>query len=364
MKCLRGSETEVKIMTKKDFYDTLGVKKTSAEKEIKTAYRKLAKKYHPDTNAGNKQAEQKFKEITEAYNVLSDKKKRELYDKYGFAGLEEGFDPEAYEAYRRSAGSFGGGFGGASGFYSGSSGFRGGFSGFHSDNGEYSRHFSGFDPDGGAYQEVHFTGSGSEEDLENLFGDLFGRGSRGGRGNRSSQFRQSSRGSDLTSDLTLTFEEAIDGCSRTVRLQDEKGGISAVSITVPPGMEDGKTLRLRGKGLKGIHGGEPGDLLLTIRVAPKKGWERKGKDLYVTVNIPFETAVLGGEAIVPTLNGKVSCMIKAGTRSGTKIRLRGKGVQDPQNTSQSGDEYAVIQIDVPRNLSTEKMRKLREYASA
>ncbi len=302
-------------MNRRDYYEILGVKKTSTEKEIKTAYRKLAKKYHPDTNANNREAEKKFKEITEAYSVLSDSKKKKLYDQYGFAGLEEGFDPKAYSGH---------------------------------DPNSYRRYY--YTQGGpGSYHEYHFTG-GDEEDI---FGDLFG-----------NMFNRKKKGSDLNSELTISFDEAVNGCSKTFQMKNSYGGISSISVTVPAGMQDGKTMRLRGKGLPGENGGEAGDLLLQIHVTPKKGWERKDNDVYVTVDIPFETAVFGGEAIIPTLTGKVSCRIKAGTRSGTKIRLRGKGVQDPRNPALKGDEYAVIQIDVPRNLSGEKLRKLKEYACA
>ncbi len=296
---------------KRDYYETLGVKKTSTEKEIKSAYRKLAKKYHPDTNAGNKQAEQKFKEVTEAYNVLSDPEKKKLYDQYGFAGLEEGFDPN-YAGYQSG--------------------------------------FGGFNPgDHSSYREFHFGGG----DTSGMFDDLFG-----------SMFSGKRKGSDLTSDLTITFDESLEGCSKTLRLRSDDGSLSSISVRVPAGIQDGKSIRLRGKGYPGENGGEAGDLLLKIHVTPKKGWERKENDLYVTADIPFETAVLGGEAIIPTLTGKVSCKIKPGTKSGTKIRLRGKGVADPAHPNVKGDEYAVIQIEVPRNLSSEKIRKLKEYAAS
>ncbi len=315
---------------KKDYYETLGVKKTSTEKEIKSAYRKLAKKYHPDTNAGNKQAEQKFKEVTEAYNVLSDPEKKKLYDQYGFAGLEEGFDPNAY-AYQNFGG-FNGNFGGGS------------------------RSYSGYDPNSHTYQEFHF-GSGDDSGIfDDLFGNMFNRGESG--------FSRKRKGRDLHSDLTVSFDESLSGCSKTLQLRDEYGSTSSVQVKVPAGIRDGKTIRLKGKGLPGEQGGEAGDLLLKIHVASKKGWERKENDLYVTAEIPFETAVLGGEAIIPTLTGNVSCKIKPGTRSGTKIRLRGKGAHDPAHPAVTGDEYAVIQIEVPRNLSREKLKKLQEYASA
>ncbi len=315
-------------MKKRDYYETLGVQKTSTDKEIKSAYRKLAKKYHPDTNAGNKEAEKKFKEITEAYNVLSNEEKKKLYDSYGFAGLEDGFDPERYAGYSQG--------------YS-----HNPFEGFQWES-----------PDHHTYQEFHFTGTDGEDLFENLFGGRFHQGT----GRRSSI--RGRRGEDLTGDLTISFDESLKGCNKTVRIQEGQGSVSSISVSVPPGIRDGKTLRLKGKGYPGEGGGTNGDLLLQIHVTTKKGWERKENDLYVTVDIPFETAVLGGESIVPTLDGRVSVKIKPGTRSGTKIRLKGKGIQDSHHPEIRGDEYAVIQIDVPRNLSREKLNKLREYASA
>lgn len=326
--------------TKRDYYDVLGVKKTSTEKEIKTAYRKLAKKYHPDTNVNNKEAEQKFKEITEAYDCLSDPEKKKLYDQYGFAGLEAGFDPDF------------------AGYNSGFSGYGG--QGFASGGFGRNMHFSGRGPDG-SYQEFHFSGSGGDDIFEDIFGHMF-QGRNGA--NAGGRYGSKINGSDAVSDLSISFEEAVLGCSKTIQLRDENGNASSLQVSVPAGIEDGKSIRLKGKGLPGHNGGQPGDLLLRVHVAKKKGWERKDKDLYVTVDIPFETAVLGGEVIVPTLTGKVSCKIKAGTRSGTKIRLRGKGVADPKAPASKGDEYAVIQIAVPGNLSPEKIRKLKEYATA
>lgn len=326
-------------MMKRDYYELLGLKKTATEKEIKSVYRKLAKKYHPDTNANNKEAEQKFKEITEAYNVLSDPEKRKLYDQYGFQGLEPGFDPN-FASYSYGGPDFG----------------RTGYTQDYGD-GSFHRftHFSGGRPDG-TYREYHFTGAEGNDIFGDIWEKMFHKDHTG--------YSRSQKGGDLSSELTISFDESVHGCSKDLQLQDAHGSIHTIRVSIPAGIQDGKSIRLRGKGLPGEYGGEAGDLLLKIHVTPKKGWERKENDIYVTVDIPFETAVLGGEAIVPTLTGKVSCKIKAGTRSGTKIRLRGKGFSDSVDRAKTGDEYAVIQIDVPRNLSGEKLRKLKEYASA
>ena len=348
-------------MAGKNYYDILGIKKTADDKEIKRAFRKLAKKYHPDTNPGNAEAEKHFKEVNEAYNVLGDEKKKALYDKYGEMGLQEGFDPKAYEAYQRSG--FGGGFGSGFGnsYHSGfGTGFGNGFGG-------------GFGTGGtGNYHEVHFDG-----DLNDIFSGIFGNkggsgfsGFGGQSGNRSgfsgTGFGGSSgplKGQDLTAPIQVTFEEAALGCDKTFTLaaQDGSNARTSLQVHIPAGIDEGQKVRLKGKGNPGMNGGPAGDLMLEVHIIPKAGYERKGQDIYVTVSIPFTTAALGGEAIVPTLTGKVACKIKAGTQSGSKIRLKGKGIVSTKNASDFGDEYAVIQIEVPRSLTPEQKRKLEEY---
>ena len=306
-------------MAKKDYYDVLGVNRGADEKEIKRAYRKLAKKYHPDTNPGDKEAEQKFKEITEAYNVLSDAEKKKLYDQYGFAAFEEGFGSEPHSS---------GGWG------------------------NFSDHFG----NGHSYQEFHFSG----DDMGSFFDDLFG-------GFGSSGFHQSSfhqRGADAHADITISFDEAIFGCDKRLELRDQHGNTSSLEVHIPAGIDEGQSVRLKGKGESGFGSGSDGDLLLKVHITPKAGYERKGNDIYVTVNIPYTTAVLGGEAVVPTPTGKVYCKIAAGTQSGSKIRLKNKGIPSMKNPSHKGDEYVVIQIEVPKNLTSEERQKLMEYEKA
>ena len=269
-------------MAKRDYYEVLGINKGADEKAIKRAYRKLAKKYHPDTNPGDKQAEQKFKEVTEAYNVLGDEKKRKLYDQYGFAAFEEGAAGGAY-----------GGAGAGSGF--------------------------------------------------------------GGRSFKS-------KGQDLHAEIRVSFEDAAFGCEKVINLSSGQGAPDqSLKVRVPAGIEDGKSIRLRGEGGPGMNGGEAGDLLLKIHVDEKPGYERKGMDVYTTISVPFTTAVFGGEAIVNTLKGSVKCKIPAGIQSGSKIRLRGKGIVSMKDPSVHGDMYAAVQIQVPRNLSPEAKQKLREF---
>lgn len=332
---------------KRDYYEVLGVSKGADDAAIKKAYRKLAKKYHPDTNAGDARAEQKFKEITEAYTVLSDPEKRKLYDRFGHA---------AFDGSAPNSGYTGSGYDGrARGYKSGS----------------YSYGNSG----NGGFHEYHFESS------DDIFGDIFGdffKGSQGGF--RSSGFSGShgfsgsggfagnngfsGKGADLTAEISVTFDEAIEGCDKVITLQgqDRNSKPQSLQVHIPAGIENGKSIRLRGKGQPGVGQGENGDLFLKVKVGEKPGFERKGRDIYTTARIPFTTAVFGGEAKVRTIHGNVLCKIAPGTQSGTKIRLRGKGVKDASTASRPGDQYVTIQIEVPQYLSPEERQKLSEFA--
>lgn len=335
------------MAVKRDYYEILGVGKDASDDVIKKAYRKLAKRFHPDSNAGDGQAEQRFKEVSEAYSVLSDPEKRKLYDQFGHAA----FDPNgaAYENYGKEQDGFGGAYGGFGGPYGGfgkaqagfSGGTQGGFSGFE--------HFTrSYGEPGGGYREFHFEGGS----MDDLFGDLFGR-------------RASRRGADLTSEVSISFDEAVFGCEKIITMQDPSGGSGmSLKVHIPAGIDTGKSVRLRGKGMPGTGGGEPGDLLLNITVGKKPGYERKGLDVYTAVTIPFSTAVLGGEALVQTLYGSVLCKIREGTQSGTKIKLKGKGIVSMSNPKVYGDQYVTVQIQVPRNLSQDAKEKLKEFERA
>ena len=346
---------------KRDYYEVLGVNKSATDAEIKKAYRKLAKKYHPDMNKDNPKAEELFKEVTEAYEVLSDKEKRKLYDQFGHAAFDEGAGQGG--AYGAGGQGFGSGAGGFGGF--GGQGFRGGFSGgggfgnsgfggFGSGNfgggGGGNFHFNGNSGDG--YQEYYYTGDNLDDISDGFFG-----GSRKGRS-------RSKDGEDVLAKVEVSFEEAALGADKVIRFRAPDGSEQSLQVHIPAGIDSGQKIRLKGKGMPGQNGGGAGSLLLEVTVQSKPGFERKGMDIYTTVEIPFETAVLGGETIVPTLSGRVSCKIKEGTQSGTKIRLKGKGIVSMKNPSQKGDEYAVIQIRVPRNLSADAKQKLQEYAKA
>ena len=174
----------------------------------------------------------------------------------------------------------------------------------------------------------------------------------------------SNRGNDLNAEVQITFDEAVFGCEKTITLQNPNQPGSrpqTLQVKIPAGIETGKSIRLAGKGMPGTGGGAAGDLLLKVTVGEKPGWTRKGMDVYTDVEVPFTTAVFGGEALVHTLYGDVVCKIKAGTRSGTKIRLRGKGIVSLKDSNVHGDQYAVVRIEVPSDLSAEAKQKLKEF---
>ena len=345
-------------MAKRDYYDVLGVSRSASASEIKKAYRKLAKKYHPDTNAGNKEAEQKFKEVTEAYNVLSDEEKKKMYDQFGHATFD-GSAPNG--AYQGNAGNYGSGFGGS-------------YSGAYQDA-------------NGAYHEYHFNSSDMGDIFDDMFGNIFhgdesgkgfggfrsgstggfkGFGSGGSKGFGGQYYQNApQKGSDIHADVTVGFDEATFGCDKIITLQNPSDGSSqSLKVHIPAGIDTGKSVRLRGKGQPGFQGGEAGDLFLKVTVANKPGYERKGLDVYTTIQIPYTTAVFGGEARVHTLYGDVMCKIKEGTQSGSKIRLRGKGIVSMKNASVHGDQYVTVEIQVPKYLNQEAKEKLKEYQRA
>ena len=305
---------------KKDYYEILGVSRTADAPAIKKAYRRLAKKYHPDSNEGNAYAAEKFKEVNEAYDVLGDEKKRKLYDRYGEAAFDE---------------------------------TAGGFKG--TENKEY--HFEG--------------GEDIEDILKNFFGGTGTFHRRASGGFRNGGFREthfdrdfSEKGSDIQSKIEVSFDDAAFGGKKRIQMQDAYGQVQSLEVNIPAGIPDGKIIRLKGKGMPGTGGGEPGDLLLKVTVGTRPGYERKGSDVYTTISIPYTTAVFGGEATVPTLYGNVICKIREGMQSGSKIRLRGKGIVSMKNPSIRGDQYVTIQIQVPQNLNYTAKEKLHEYARA
>ncbi len=327
-----------------DYYKVLGVSETATADEIKKAYRKLAKKCHPDVTGGDKAKESRFKDISQAYDVLSDDKKREEYDtqrKNPFAGA--------------SAGGPGGGFPG---------GFPGGFS-----------DFSGF---AGGGRGRRAAGGGQRmnmnldlEDMLRQFGLNMGRdGAAGGGfpggfpgGSRAEAREADGRGADVQTSLEITFTEAALGIEKAVVLEPGTAGERRLTMRIPAGVEDGETLRLAGQGRPGIGGAPAGNLLVKIVVKPHAAtkFRRKGADVEIDVPVPFDVAVLGGTAEVPTLEGTIATLkIPPGTPDGTLLRLRAKGAGDRKGGR--GDLYGVIQIIVPKDISPEAREHLRKFA--
>ena len=356
---------------KRDYYEVLGIDKNADDAAIKKAYRQLAKKYHPDMNPGNQEAEKKFKEASEAYAVLSDPDKRRQYDQFGHAAFE--------------GGAGGGGFG-------------------------------GFD----------FTGADMGDIFGDIFGDLFG----GGRSRRANNGPM--QGANLRAQIRVTFEEAVFGCDKEIELtlKDECGqcnGTGAkpgtspitctkcggkgqvvytqqslfgmvqnvrtcpdcngtgkvikekcpdcygtgyisnkkkIAVTVPAGIDKGQSIRIRGKGEPGVNGGPRGDLLVEVLVSRHPIFQRQDTNIYSTAPISFVTAALGGTVRIKTVDGEVEYDVKAGTQTDTRVRLKGKGVPSLRNKNVRGDHYVTLVVQVPTDLSKDAKEALRAYDDA
>jgi len=354
----------------RDLYEVLGLQKGASDDEIKKAYRKLAKKYHPDLNPGDKEAEQKMKEVNGAYEVLSDADKKARYDQYGFAGIDPNY-----------AGSGAGGFGGFQDF-----------------------------------------------DLGDIFGSMFGGGFGGGFGGQQTRQNGPRKGENLRVNLQLTFEEAVFGCEKSVSITRNEackdcGGSGAkagttpetcpvcrgrgqvqstqrtpfgvfstnapcqnchgtgkiikepcqtckgegknrktrtIQVKIPAGIDDGQTISLRGEGNGGSNGGPAGDLYVTVYVKEHKMFKRDGQDIILEMPISFAQAALGATLTVPTVDGKVQYDLPEGTQTGTVFRLRGSGVPNINGRGR-GDQYVKVTVEVPRNLSAEQKELLRKF---
>ena len=355
---------------KRDYYEVLGVQKGATDAEIKKAYRKMAKEYHPDVHPGDKDAETKFKEINEAYGVLSDSEKKARYDQFGFAGVDPSYG--------------GGGYGGG------------------------------------------FDGSFDFGDLGDIFGSFFGGGFGGGGRARSGP----QRGESLRTRLTITFEEAAFGCEKEVSIDrveqcetckgtgaapgtspetcpacggsgqvqqrrqtpmgvfattgpcprcggtgkiiaspcKDCGGSGQVrrrktlKVTIPAGIDNGQIISLRGQGSAGKNGGPAGDLQIVITVQPHQLFRRDGADVYCNAPITFTQAVLGGEMEIPTIDGKVKYDIPEGTQTGSTFRLKGKGIPNVNGRGR-GDQFVTVYIETPRNLNREQKEALKKFSS-
>ena len=292
-------------MAEKDYYDILGVKKTATADEIKKAYRGLAKKFHPDKNKGNKDAENKFKEMSEAYAVLSDQEKREQYDRLGKEAFRSGGGPNPFQG---GANPFGAGF-------------------------DFSQ-FTG----GGARARGGRRTAGGAGGFTDIFSDLFG----GGGGFEPGP----ERGPDLEAELTIDFRDAILGTTMDLTINGKP-----VKVKIPEGMSDGQRIRLRGKGAPGSSGGPAGDLNVLIHIRAHPLFERRGDDIYIDLPIKVGEAIRGGEVEVPTIHGPVRARIPAGTQGGQTFRIRGKGVKKKGGTH--GDHYYRVQITAPKSTAAE-----------
>ena len=363
-------------MDKRDYYEALGLSKGASEEEIKKAFRQQAKKLHPDVNPGDKNAEARFKEVNEAYEVLSDADKKARYDQYGHAGVDPNFGA-------------GGGYGG-------------GFSGF-----------GGF-------------GGGMDFDLGDLFGSIFGGGGSAGRSRNAPK-----KGERIRADATITFEEAAFGCEKDINVMrvetcadcagsgskkgttaekcancSGRGTVTAqqrtpfgvmqstaecpkcggrgkiilqpcetcrglglvrrnrsIKVSFPAGIDNGQTISMRGQGSAGANGGEAGDLFVTVAVARHAFFEREGNSVLLTMPLTFVQAALGAELEVPTLDGKVKYTVPEGTQTGTVFRLRGKGIQNLRSSGR-GDQFVTVKIVTPTGLSDEQRELLYRFADA
>jgi len=341
--------------TTKDYYEILGVKRDASQEEIKRAYRRLARKYHPDVNPGDKVAEQKFKEINEAYEVLSDPNKRAEYDQFG----RTPFGPEGFEGFKRY--DFGFDFG-TKGFEDIFSDFLGGFRAREAPvkghDLKTSLDITLEEAYKGAVKSVTLTrevpcpgcgGSGAES-IE-VCSHCKGSGviTRGKGFFNISQTCPSCRGRGNIAKKTCRQCSGAGAITKTETLK----------VKIPPGADTGSRLRLRGKGGAGVHGGPPGDLYIEINVLRHPVFRREGSDVYVEVPVRVSEAILGGRIKVPTLDGDVTMKLPPGTDSGKKFRLKGKGFPDPK-TGIRGDEFAVVKIVVPKNVTGRLKEALKE----
>ena len=306
----------------KDYYSTLGVNKTASQDEIKKAYRKLAMKYHPDKTKGDKASEQKFKEINEANEVLSDPEKRKKYDQLG----------KNWKQYQQQGGSQGG-FDWSQYANMGGNGGGGQTYTFEGDLGDL------------------FGGSGYSDFFDTIFGQSGFGGSRKRSGRRTAQIR----GQDLEAQMEITLEEAYKGATRVFELNGQ-----SIKLKIKPGIPEGHTLRLTGKGSPGADGGQAGDLLITIKILKDSVFERKGDDLYADLNVDLFTAVLGGKTQFKTMKGSVKIDIPKGTQNGKTMRLQKMGMPVYGKENSFGDLYLKVNIQIPDKLTAKETKLFEE----
>lgn len=302
-------------MEYKDYYKILGVSKETPAQEIKKIYRKLALKYHPDKNPGDKQAEEKFKEISEAYEVLGDPKKRKKYDTLGS-------DWRQYESQGANPGGF--------------------------DFSQWVRQRGGGSRSGGGFYstEEDFDSSGFSDFFDQLFGGSY-------KSRSTNDFPRASRkGRDYEGNLTISLKDAYHGSETLITVDDEK-----IKIRIPAGVTNGQVLRVKGKGGKGTRGAESGNLFLHVTVAEDPRYERKQNDLYTEIKVPLYTAILGGQVEIDSLKGNYSITIPRETQNGKVLRMKGLGMPVYEQKNKYGDLYLKIMIEIPQHI-TEQEREL------
>ncbi len=315
-------------MDYKDYYKILGVAKGADEKEIKKAYRKLARQYHPDVNPNNREAEAKFKEINEAYEVLSDPEKRRKYDEMGQSyqrwqqagGQPGGFNWNVWVAASQAAGARGQQATGQRVTYEDLSDMWGGSAGF-------------------------------SDFFQQIFGDM-------GRGTAEAGPRtRAAAGRDLEQPVDVTLEEAFEGAERLLEVDGRR-----LEVKIPPGVKTGSRVRVAGEGMPGTRGGARGDIYLVVNVLPSKDFERRGDDLYTEAPVDMFVALLGGEVHVPTLRGTMALRIPAGTQAGRSFRLAGQGMPRLRAPHERGDLYVKVQVRLPEKLSDRERELVRQWA--
>lgn len=289
-----------------DYYKVLGLDKSATPDDIKKAYRKLARKYHPDLNPDNEEAKKKFQQINEAHEVLSDEEKRKKYDLYG----ENWKHADQFEEARRQQQQQGGGFGGGA---------------------------------SGSWTDYTYS-DGSDSSFSDFFEQMFGGQSRSGR-----RGNVRYKGQDLNASLQMNLTDALETRKQILEVNGKK-----IRITIPAGVEDGQTIKLKGYGGDGMNGGPAGDLYITFLINNNTAYKRVGNDLYIDKEIPLYTAVLGGEHVIETLSGKVKLKIPEGTQGGAKVRVKGKGFPIYKKEGEYGDLYVTYSIKIPTDLSMEE----------
>ena len=317
-------------MAERDFYALLGVPRTATADEIKKAYRKLARELHPDRNPDNKPAEERFKDVSYANDILSDPERRAAYDEFGEVGLKEGFNANAARQYKQWQ----------------STGARPGNA-----SGNFSRNF----------QDIFGQGSegGFNFNLDDLLGgrnidDVLGGKGRGAR--------RPTRGTDQLSEVRIAFGEALRGCEKEFIFRRPNAEDKSVRVRIPAGVHDGGKVRLRGQGQPGVDGGEPGDLVLTVHVDAHPNFRREGNDLHLNLPITIVEAWRGGKVRVPTIEGEVQLTVPAKTQGGAVLRLRGKGVHPKGH--EPGDMYVHFEIQLPQAATDETDHAIDELTKA